>query len=299
MSINLKPLIGFLFLVTCVFIGGALLGGFSYIQSGSPDTFSISKFITYSTLFLGLLSCYIYLKWCRIDLKDGFGFSTGDDSFILLAFKGWAIGTGVMVLLVVFYLVTGLYIAEPELETSFINLLIIFLKAFLSGWVIAIIEESIFRGALLSGLKKHGNIILAIAITSLFYAAVHFIKYNPQDINRMESWSSGLSYLPGAFYRFSDPAIFDSFLTLTILGVLFSLARLKSGNIAEAIGIHAGIVMVMKITRDLTDYRHGNQLDYLVNRYDHITGVFAFAWLLIICVIYYQIYKNSINRATA
>jgi membrane protein DedA with SNARE-associated domain len=53
-------------------------------------------------------------------------------------------------------------------------------------------------------------------------------------------------------------------------------------------GLHAGMVMVIKLIRDFTDYVPGNNFEFLVNRYDHLLGYLALGWLILIIVAYYR-----------
>ena len=92
--------------------------------------------------------------------------------------------------------------------------------------------------------------------------------------------------IPAALFKYQDPAIIDSFLTLFTLGVLLAMIRLRNGNIAMAAGIHAGIVMMIKLSGEFTDYAANNTYPFLVNEYDHLLGYLAFVWLLLLCVIY-------------
>ena len=97
-----------------------------------------------------------------------------------------------------------------------------------------------------------------------------------------------MEMLPKALFRVSDPNIIDHFLTLLVLGVLLSMVRIRNGNIAMCIGIHAGIVMTMKVTGRFSDYTPGSQFDFLVNRYDHLLGYLSLAWLLVLATVYWR-----------
>ena len=286
---NFMALTGVILLVTIVIVTGALFSGIVY--SAQPDIINMPfhKFIGHVTLLTGIISCFIYLKITDVPLIKGFGFGRNKNIFMQLILKGWLFGLLILSVLIMLYLVLGIYIIEEDLKLSLLFITKLFIKTLLAGSVIAIIEESIFRGALFSGLEKKGGPLLAVIITSLLYASVHFIKYR-QAVPAVDIyWFSGVLMIPDALYRFSDPAIIDSFLTLAVLGVFLSITRLKTGNIALAIGIHAGIVMVMKISRDITDYVDGNNLALLVNKYDHLLGILAVCWLACLCIIYYRL----------
>ena len=64
------------------------------------------------------------------------------------------------------------------MDTSILNIADQIVTALIAGLIIALIEETLFRGAMLSAIKKHGSVLLAIVTTSLIYASVHFIEPN-------------------------------------------------------------------------------------------------------------------------
>ncbi|HKK16237.1 MAG TPA: hypothetical protein VJ981_05990, partial [Gammaproteobacteria bacterium] len=67
-----------------------------------------------------------------------------------------------------------------------------------------------------------------------------------------------------------------------------ALVRLNKGNILQCMGIHAGVVMTIKISNELTDYNHATGLGFMVNTYNHQLGYLAFAWLCVILFVYYR-----------
>jgi uncharacterized protein len=108
-----------------------------------------------------------------------------------------------------------------------------------TGLVVALIEETFLRGAMLTAIAREAGVVRAIVLTSLVYAATHFIgKYRiPAD---QVSWRSGLDMLAGTFGSFAHfGGILDAFLCLFGVGVLLGLVRARTGNIAACIGLHA------------------------------------------------------------
>ena len=139
------------------------------------------------------------------------------------------------------------------------------LKALLAATLIALAEELIFRGAFFSGLYKKTGAFIAVTFTSLVYAAVHFVRYPDLITDSSIGWLTGIQMMPDAFRRFHEWAIADYFLTLFIFGVLLSLLRLKHKNIAACIGMHAGVVMLIKIADYFTNRGSNSDFDYLVS----------------------------------
>jgi hypothetical protein len=60
-----------------------------------------------------------------------------------------------------------------------------------------------------------------------------------------------------------------------------------------AAGVHAGIVMMIKLSGDFTDYATNNAYPFLVNKYDHLLGYLAFVWLVLLGVTYYWWSKQA------
>jgi hypothetical protein len=56
------------------------------------------------------------------------------------------------------------------------------------------------------------------------------------------------------------------------------------------IGVHAGMVMALKITGRFSQYVPDSQFDFLVNWVDHTLGYLSFFWLMILTIIYWRKY---------
>ena len=193
-----------------------------------------------------------------------------------------------LALLKLFLMLLGIHQIKPNLDYFWSNLFLIFIKAVLAGLMIGFIEESIFRGALFSSLYKKTGALVTVTLTSLLYAAVHFLKYRALPEGTEITRTTGMEMLPQALIRLSNINIVDHFLTLFVLAVLLSMVRIRNGNIAMCIGIHAGIVMAMKVTGRFSDYIPDSQFDFLVNWVDHTLGYLSLAWLLVLAIVYWQ-----------
>jgi membrane protease YdiL (CAAX protease family) len=154
------------------------------------------------------------------------------------------------------------------------------------GIVVAIVEETLFRGALFSGLLRANGPAGALLATSTVYAFVHFIKFQPLADGTEIRWHTGLDLLPGAFWRFGSPILIEAFITLFVLGLLLGLMRLARGHIAQCLGFHAGVVAGLKIAGDLTDYKGGSRFDFLVNTWDPELGWLATLFLAVLAAAY-------------
>lgn len=284
----MRTIISLLFFLLFVLLAGALIAVPIYKFLHPVIDLEFQKLISHVTSLCGLLSVFIYLKLNNILTRETAGYAI-DPSFIkrdLLA--GILAGIGIMIVLEALLLVMGVHQFEVYIDTSLDTIIIVFVKAILTGMVVGLIEETLFRGALLGGLRAKIGATSAVITSSVIYSAVHFLKYRDLPVGTEINWYTGLEMLPKALCRLSDPASMDLFLSLFAFGVLLSLVRLKNGNIIQCIGIHAGAVSAIKLINYVTDYAPGNSLGFFVNKHDHLLGHLAFIWLVIITLIYYR-----------
>ncbi|TAJ91523.1 MAG: CPBP family intramembrane metalloprotease [Gammaproteobacteria bacterium] len=175
---------------------------------------------------------------------------------------------------------------DPDFDVSALALVAI--KALATGLLVGVIEELTYRGAILEGLLRHSSAGIAMTLASLLYAAVHFIEFPAFDPLAGLHWHSGILMLAQGFHAFQDLAIWDSFLTLFLLGLLLSLVRLHTGNLIACIGLHAGVVTLNKIFNYATDYREGSPWGFLLNLPDQPNGLLASGYLLVCLLIYWR-----------
>ena len=236
----------------------------------------------------GLVFIFLYLRFNGILNKTTAGFNLTNTPIMHDILTGMTAGIMIMLVLVVVLLTIGTHHLEPDLHFNLKFIFLVLVKAILSGVFVALIEETLYRGALLGGLSQTTNILTAVVLSSIIYAAVHFIKFPQVPANVDINWITGLLILSDSFYRFGDIEILDSFFALFTFGVLLALVRLNKGNIIQCMGLHAGVVFAIKIINELTDYVPNNNFEFLVSRHDHLLGLLATAWLFAIIVVYYR-----------
>ncbi|MBV8405651.1 MAG: CPBP family intramembrane metalloprotease, partial [Gammaproteobacteria bacterium] len=168
-----------------------------------------------------------------------------------------------------------------------------------SGFAVAFIEETFVRGAMHTAIERESGTRAAVLLTALFYAATHFFaRYHiaPEAVTPY----SGLELLTGTLHAFAEPAVIvDAFLALAAVGVVLGLVRAATGNIAACIGLHAGWVWVMLVTRALARPRAGAALGFLLSRFDGFVGWLAFAWTVALAVPLWRLYAARRRRAQA
>ena len=120
-----------------------------------------------------------------------------------------------------------------------------FIMTISGGIIIAIAEETIFRGMLFKLLRRDLNIAAAATLSALIYAAVHFVDQKPAITE--VSWFSGIVLLPQFIHDFSsDPYWLAAFTNIFLAGLILAGVTERTGNIYFAIGIHFGWIISVK-----------------------------------------------------
>ena len=120
-----------------------------------------------------------------------------------------------------------------------------------SSLVVSLLEELLFRGTLFGALRREHHWRLALMLSSIFYAAMHFFQRvkAPPEI----TWTSGVEQLLRMTIGFVDPpALMPGFLSLTLAGMALGLAYQRTGNLYFSLGLHAGWVFWLKTLNALT-----------------------------------------------
>jgi membrane protease YdiL (CAAX protease family) len=209
---------------------------------------------------LGLASRPVFLK----QLLQGFGlgFITLAPIFIVLAMLGINV------------------IDETQLWT--VGLLARFMVInLLIALLISLIEESLFRGIMLTSLNRKMPVMAAIMISSTYYAGLHFFSSNTdipvQDINLF----SGFKLLGEAFGNLLNPNILSAFLALLMVGIFLGVLRTQvKASLGLCIGCHTCWVWQIKMSKKLFNTDFSSDYLYLVSSYDGVIGPFVTGWLM-------------------
>jgi len=271
----------FILLVLVALACGALL---AYPASFVLTEVPFSSLAERGSLLCGLVFSLLYIRWTMRFSARAIGFSRPA--------RGWlagilpAYGAGLLIMVVLALSLWGLGLSRIDASQAFTPAFFgtALLKGLLAGIGAGLIEETIFRGALFSGLQQRINALWAILLTSLLYAGVHFIAY-PEPAGDIH-WYTGLQLFPAALAKLTDPTILDHLLTLFLLGVLLSLLRLRDGHIWRAFGVHAGIIMVLKLDGYITNPVTGGDHGWLVSAHSSRLGWLSTFWLLLLVILY-------------
>src|SRR6202035_2611820 len=125
---------------------------------------------------------------------------------------------------------THLRVASPGFVPTAGNLARIFMIGVSSGIAVALIEETVMRGAMHTAIERESGPWTAALLTAPLFAVLHFTaksRIAPEDVG----WGSGFDLLLRSFSPLSSPAlVFDSFLSWLIVGLILSLTRVLTGT---------------------------------------------------------------------
>ncbi len=293
---GLSAATGFFALVALIIVVSPLLAYPAHLLVTQFTDLAFHKTVKYITLACGLFFCAVYLKMHRMLSWTAFGFGVARGIFWRDLVIGMGVGIVLLLALVAAFLALDIWAIRPDLAPFWSDLHVIVAKAAVTGVVVALIEESMFRGALFSVLYRRVNAFYAVLLTSVVYAAVHFLAYKRLPGDTEISWLTGVFMVPDVFVGLLRTAHVDHFLALFALGCLLSLMRLAKGHIALCVGVHAGIVMALKTTGKFGHYTSGGALDFLVGQSGGPLGFLAFGWLVLVAAVYWRMTMASPRR---
>lgn len=233
-------------------------------------------------LLLGLIPLS---KWLGLGWKD-LGWSRP-------FFRQWLIGfvLGVLMLGLHVKILIGLGVHDFVWErVRFPGLPSILGKALAIGFAIALVEETLFRGALLGILCRITGPVPAVLVSSLYFAILHFIGSKWTTDLAGVGWDSGFRIALDGFAHVGQ-AQPDAFLALFVAGLLLASVRvMRPGNLPVCMGIHAGWVFIIKSAKPLCAMNPLSPHIGWVSRYDFVIGYLSIAWLGVLVIVLWAVF---------
>jgi membrane protease YdiL (CAAX protease family) len=231
---------------------------------------------------IAMLVLVVELVWlCRrlqLRTKHDFGYGLPWRKFLAQSVWWGAVGIATASVGAAFLLLTHLRVMDPSFVPSVGSFLRIFLVGVGSGIGVALIEETVFRGVMHTAIERESGPWMAALLTAPLFAVLHFfakVRIPEADIG----WGSGFDLLRLSFAPLGDPAlVLDSFLSWLVVGLILSLTRALTGNIAVAIGLHAGWVVVLRMLQQATTSGSSPAYSAWVGRFDGLLGYWLLPW---------------------
>lgn len=234
---------------------------------------------------LAMLFALLGLLWLvrrqRLGYRAALGYGLPRAQFLRQLGGGFAAGLALLLPFVA--LLFALQLRVPKEAAGIATLLHLLPGALLSGLVVAVIEETFFRGILQTAVARESGTLASLVLPAGLYAAVHFLGGRLKVPDAAVDWSSGLHVFAKLFEKYAQPAaLADSLLALFAVGLLLGLIRWRTQAIAACIGLHASWVALIALTRGSSLDNEAGAYDWLTGQYDGVIGWGALAWTLLI-----------------
>jgi membrane protease YdiL (CAAX protease family) len=258
----------------------ALLAYPLFRLSGSQDIGFYRSLVSRGGQALILLSVYPLAKWLGLCWSD-FGLKR---RFFGQWLIGFLLGSAMLGLHMIALVMLDVRIIAWEKFNPH-EILPILGKSLAIGFGVALLEESIFRGALLSIIRRLSNPTMAIVVSAFYYAVLHFIGSKWSTDSGFIGWDTGFRIALDGFAHLREVAP-DSFLGLFVAGLfLGSLRVVLPMSLGLCMGIHAGWVFIIKSSKSVSYLNFDSSLIYLVSHYDLIIGYLSAAWLSVFVIL--------------
>jgi membrane protease YdiL (CAAX protease family) len=222
----------------------------------------------------------------RLAQRALLGFNRPWPMFMRRLLAGMLGGITLMALALLPLFLLGVRVWSERLPADIAGLLPLLLKGIGSGLLVALIEETFFRGAMQGALLRQGAIRTALFAVPLLYSAVHFLGRAASVPYQQVDGFSGFVALGGFFASFAQPLrIADAFVALYFVGLLLALVRQRWGDIAGSIGLHAGFVAVIAVFRKISAPAPQGDWSFLVGSFDGLLGIWIAALTAAVCLV--------------
>ncbi len=218
----------------------------------------------------------------RIVRRADWGYGLPRRRFLGVAARWGAVGVGTAALGAAFLLADGLRIRDPQFLPSAAGIFRVLTIGLTSGVAVALIEETVMRGAIHTAVERESGPVAAVLLIAPLFAILHFFaraRISPAEVG----WDSGFTLLARSFTPLAHPAlVLDAFLSWVAVGLLLGLVRVLTGNVAAAIGLHAGWVAVLRALQETTVPGPGAGNSAWVSRLDGLLGLWLLPWAVAI-----------------
>ena len=239
---------------------------------------------------------FLVARRLRLADRKSLGYGLPPRQFLREAGIAFGIGVVLMASIVAIMVVLHLRLLRPGVALNAAALAKLAAVGLGRGIAVALIEETFLRGAMWTGIARESGALTATVLTSLVYALTHFATsyHIPAD---QVSWHSGIDMLAGSFGAFAQPWNFaDAYVCLFAVGVVLATVRMRTGNVAASLGLHAGWVWVITFVRDTSVADPGNPLHGLLSQFDGVVGWLVCAWTILVGLALNRFYRLRVSR---
>jgi uncharacterized protein len=138
--------------------------------------------------------------------------------------------------------------------------------------IIALLEETFFRGVVMQSLAHDMPVLLAAILSSLFYAILHFVKY----------LADPLGIIPEVF-------------GLCILGLVLAYGFYRTKLLAIPIGLHMAFAYLARVDKQFIEF-HGRDPQWIFGTHHWVTGLFGWGMLALAAAVIWWHTRTSTQR---
>ena len=267
---------------TLVYLAVTIVGGVSFawlIHDWLPFTYE--RILSRSVLLFAAVG--LIPLWRKLSLNAAeIGLAPINRQIVI---PGYLLGLLLLGPLILFFTVTGFRVSNTAIDFAAWDWWRFLIIAFVSAWLVGVFEETLFRGVFFGRLRQSRSFGVAAVVSSLVYASVHFVRAPDDVVHESINFVTGFVMVSQAFSGLTVLSdIWDSFLALFLLGILFCVIRQRFGLWA-CIALHSAWVFGIRTFKELTVRDVVNPFAGWVGSYDHFVGNLVTAWLLFIFVV--------------
>ncbi|WGS85570.1 CPBP family intramembrane glutamic endopeptidase [Methylomonas sp. UP202] len=245
------------------------------------DVLPLAKLVSKITLVLLLLSVWPLKHYLRLDWSN-FGFASRQVFFRQMG-RGFLLGLASLLPVLIVLYGLGVHVWDDSRVWSVNKVAEKLGLGLFFSLLIGVGEELLFRGLLLTALRRVLPLSIAVLLSSLYYAALHFLKSTSLIPYAELTPFSGMKLLGEAFRGWLNPDILTALIALLVVGCFLAAIRLRwAESLGLCVGCHAAWVWQIKVFRDFFNVNLQSKLLYLVNTYyDGVIGPLVSVWLLL------------------
>ncbi len=269
----------FLYLCACLILGALLT--WPLMQTGWIDQ-APQRVMGRLTQVCMLIGLWPLLKAMGVGHRAALGYGAPRPVFLRSLGLGWLVGLAILAALALALLALGGRVPDAGPPPALGGLMA---KALIGGLLVALLEETFFRGALYTAVNRNSRAGSAILWSALLYALLHFMKPRSLPEGAVYDWAAHWGIFLSTFTSPWQWRNLDSFVALLLVGVFLGLVRRRTGHIGWCVGLHAGWVFVIQVTRGLTDDNPAAPLAHLAGDYDGVIGWLAAGWIGVLALV--------------
>jgi membrane protease YdiL (CAAX protease family) len=272
----MRAFAAFLGILVLALLLGALVAYPAYQLASHLGTWAFHRVAGRVAMLLFALGLIWLCRRLNLRTKSDFGYGLPWRRFLGQSLFWGVLGVATAAAGAAFLLGDGLRIQAPGFSPTVTAIGRLVAIGLGSGIAVALIEETVMRGAMHTAIQRETGPFTAALLTAPLFALLHFFakaRIPPEEL----SLGSGFELLRRSFAPLTHPAVvLDSFLAWTAVGLLLSMTRVLTGNIAVAIGLHAGWVLVLRMLQEGTE--RSSVPSVWVGRFDGLLGYWLLPW---------------------